>query len=343
MATHKTIISRVILFTGTAISLYFVPWPIVWAWLPPLPDTVQQQVDKGPDMGFDGIIVYVDQGGQAPAFYGAGWKNRAEKIPADPGALFKIGSLDKLYLAVSIVKLVNRDKFSLDGTLAEYFPELKGKIENADKITIRMMLQHRSGIPNFTDTKDFWANPPESKEEALALIYGMPSDFPPGEDHAYCNTNYLLLKMLIEKITGNGFFQFIRGEILEPLKITNTYPSIHTINMDDLMSGYYVGIEEDIKTTDYGAMIATTEDVGTFIRALNHGSVFEGDELKMYASLYDFGHGGLIPGYMTYAYYHEDIDAVVVQVVNTTNFSGYEWNLHQVMYNRIVNILRKNN
>jgi CubicO group peptidase (beta-lactamase class C family) len=206
-----------------------------------------------------------------------------------------------------------------------------------------MMIQHRSGIPNFTDTPDFWSYPPDSSEEALALIYGMPADFSPGEGYVYCNTNYLLLTMLMEKVTGDDFFQFIRHEILEPLNITNTYRSLHTINMVDLMSGYYVGIEEDIKTTDYGAMIATTEDVGTFIRALNDGSVFEGAEQEMYASLYDFGHGGLIPGYMTYAFYHEDIDAVVVQVVNTTNFSGYEWNLHQVMYNRIVNILRKNN
>jgi CubicO group peptidase (beta-lactamase class C family) len=308
-----------------------------------LPDTVQEQVDKGPNMGFDGIIVYVDQGGKAPAFYGAGWKNRAEKIAADPRALFKIGSVDKLYKEVSIVKLANQNKLSLDGTLADYFPELGGKIENVNEITLRMMIQHRSGIPNFTDTPDFWSYPPDSGEEALALIYGMPADFPPGDGYAYCNTNYLLLTMLIEKITGDNFFQYIREEILEPLQLNHTYPSIHAINMDDLMSGYYVGVEEDIKTTDYGTMIATIEDVGTFIRSLNDGSVFEGEEQEIYASLYDFGHGGLIPGYMTYAYYHEDIDAVVVQAVNTTNFSGYEWNLHQIMYNRIINILRKNN
>lgn len=336
-----TVLLRVFLIVGTAISFYFIPWPIIWAWLPPVPDTIQEQVDEAIEHGFDGMMVYVDQAGKEPAFYAGGWKNRAEKIPAGPGTLFKIASVDKLYKAISIVKLANQKKLALDGTLAEYFPDLEDKIANADKITVKMMVQHRSGLPNFTDIPNFWSNPTDNAEEALALIFGLPAEFEPGKKYMYCNTNYLLLTMLIEKASGVGSFDFIKENILQPLQLENTYASIRDIDMDALMSGYYVGIEEDIKTTDYGSMIATAEDVGLFIRALNDGSVFVEGEQEIYASLYEMGHGGLIPGYMTYAYYHPDIDAVVVQMVNTTDFNGYEWNIHQIVYNRIVKILRK--
>jgi CubicO group peptidase (beta-lactamase class C family) len=96
----------------------FAPLQGIWAWILPLPDTVQEQVDDAIDRGLDGIIVYVDQAGQPPAFYAAGWKDRAAQVPADPHALFKIGSISKLYIAAAAAKLVNSGRLSLDGTLA---------------------------------------------------------------------------------------------------------------------------------------------------------------------------------------------------------------------------------
>lgn len=115
----------------------------------PLPDTVQEQLDEAIGHGFDGMIVYVDQTGKPPAFYAAGWHDRKKKIPADPKALFKIASISKLYVAVATAKLVKDGCVSLDKTLADYLPELAERIENADEITLKMMVQHRSGIPNF--------------------------------------------------------------------------------------------------------------------------------------------------------------------------------------------------
>jgi hypothetical protein len=81
--------------------------------------------------------------------------------------------------------------------------------------------------------------------------------------------------------------------------------------------------------------------VGIFLRALNDGSVFDEGEQEIYSSIYEYKHGGLVPGYQSLAEYHEDIDAVVVQFVNTTDFEGYEWNLSEIVYNRIVKILRR--
>jgi CubicO group peptidase (beta-lactamase class C family) len=336
----KTLV-RLVLLIGTIISLYFVPWTIIKAWMEPIPDTIQLQVNEAINMGFDGIIVYIDKGDSNPDFYSAGWKNTENRIPADPHALFKIASIGKLYDAVSVAKLVAGGQLSLDMTVAEAFPELQGRIEYADQITLKMMVEHRSGIPSYTNTPGFWTNPPKTFQETLELVLDLPANFEPGEDYEYSNTNYLLITELIEKTTGMSKFQFIKNEILDPLGLKNTFGSIHDINMDDLMSGYYVGVDEDIKTADYGSMIATAEDVGIFLRALNDGSLLTDEEQEIYSSIYEFNHTGLIPGYQSIAKYHPDIDTVVIQFTNTTNFDGYNWTLSEIVYNRIVSILRK--
>ena len=339
--TKKTWILRIVLISGTLISLYFVPWPILKAKLTPLPDSVQEQINKANDYGFDGIIVYVDKKNTEPSFYAAGYHNKKDKSPAKPDALFKIASIDKLYTAVAIAKLINAGHLSLERSLAEYFPDLAGKIENADKITLRMMLQHRSGIPNFTNTPNFWVDPPKDNQATLERIYGLPGNFEPGEKYEYSNTNFLLISELIQQVTGKKKFQYIKEKILEPLELKNTFASIHDVNLDKVMSGYYVGVEDDIKSTDYGSMLATAGDVGIFLRALNEGSLFEEEEQKIYSSIYTYDHTGLIPGYQSIAKYHSDIDTVVIQFTNTTDFEGYNWSLSEIMYNRIVKILRK--
>ena len=325
--------------------MWFVPWILVQAWILPLPDTVQEQVNEAVGHGFDGIIVYVDESGKPPEFYTAGWNDRKNKIPADPQALFKIGSISKLYLAVAITKLVNDKRLSLDSTLAEHFPELVGRIENAEKITLRLMVQHRSGIPNLTDSPGFWDAPLENSNEALDLALDLPASFEPDEDYGYSNTNYLLLSEVIDKVLGYSHQRYIKEEILIPLELNNTFGSLREVDIDDVMSGYYVGFESDIKTNyyglnGYGSMVATAQDVGIFLRALNDGSLFDEGEQEIYSSIYVYEHGGLLPGYQSLAQYHKDIDTVVIQFINTTNFDGYDWNLSEILLSRIVRIVR---
>mgnify|MGYP001813845949 CR=1 FL=1 len=346
MANKRTKrILRIVFIMASISSLFFVPWILVKAWLLPLPDTVQEQVNEAIGHGFDGMIVYVDEAGKPPEFYTAGWNDRKNKIPADPQALFKIASISKLYVAVAITKLVDDNRLSLDKTLADYFPELMGRIENAEKITLRSMVQHRSGIPNLTDSPGFWEDPPKSSNEALELALDLPANFEPDEDYGYSNTNYLLLAELIDKVVGYSHHQYIKEEILIPLELNNTFGSIREVDIDDVMSGYYVGLEADLKSNDYGlngygSMVATAEDVGIFLRALNDGSVFNEGGQEIYSSIYVYEHGGLIPGYQSLAEYHKDIDTIDVQFVNTTDFNGYEWNLSEIVINRIVKILR---
>jgi len=339
MKKQTTRILRIVLLVGTIISLFFVPWILVWAWILPLPETVQEQVNEAIGHGFDGMIVYVDEAGKPPAFYTAGWHDRKNKIPADPQALFKIASISKLYVAVAITKLVNDKRLSLDKTLADYFPELVGRIENAEKITLRMMVQHRSGIPNYTDHPGYWENPPESREETLELALDLPASFEPDEDYGYSNTNYLLLRELMDKVVGYSRHQYIKEEILLPLGLKNTFSSLSEVDIDDVMSGYHVGYEFDLKTEKYG-MLATAEDVSIFLRALNDGSLFDKGEQEIYSSIYVYEHSGWVPGYQSFAEYHEDIDAVVIQFNNTTDPKLYMWNLSEIVYSRIVKILR---
>ncbi len=333
-------ILRIAFIAASVASLFFVPWILVKAWILPLPDTIQGQLDEATGYGFDGMIVYIDQAGKPPQYYAAGWHNRESQIPAKPDALFKIASISKLYDAVAVTKLVKDGRLSLHKTLAEYLPELAGRIENAEKITLRLMIQHRSGIPNFTDAPNFWAAPTKSYEESLALILDKPANFEPGENYEYCNTNYLLINKIMDDELGYGNFQFIQEEILTPLNLNNTFSSLSEVNLDDVMSGYHVGYPYDLKENDYG-MHATAEDVGTFLRALNDGSLFEPGEQEIYASIYEYEHAGWVPGYQSFAKYYKDIDAVVVEFYSTTDPKLYNWNLSEIINNRIVKILRK--
>jgi len=322
----------------------FPPWDGILAWVAPLPDTVQLQAEDAIGHGLDGIIVYVDQAGRAPAFYCAGWKDRANKVPADSMALFKIASLSKLYMATAAAKLINDQSLSLDDTLADLLPDLVGRIEYADQITLRMLLQHRSGIPNYTDHDEFdWAEPPSEVNEALAMILDKPGDFQPGADYRYSNTNYLLIGSIVDKVLGYGHQRYIREEILDPLGLSHTYGLLRQVDLGDVVSGYHHPYDVDFKEVEFvspsGAMVATAQDVGIFLRALNDGTLLNGEEQAIYSSIYEYGHKGWLLGYQSIARYYDDLDAVVVQFVNTTG--GDSELVALVVYNRIVRILRK--
>ncbi|MFZ6799532.1 serine hydrolase domain-containing protein [Undibacterium sp. Di24W] len=321
----------------------FTPWLAGYAYLKPLPKSVQEQINDAVNFDLDGVIVYVDKKGKAPALYASGWKNKENKIPADPHSLFKIASLSKLYIAAAAAKLVNQKQLSLDQTLADYLPELIGKIENANQITLRMMLQHRSGIPNFVDDPKFpWTNLPTKPIAILQFALDKPADFKPNEKYAYSNTNYLLIGSILDKRLGYSHHHYIKKEILEPLKLTHTYSLLREVNMDALSSGYYIGYDGDLKTQNYvspgGSMVATAEDVGIFLRALIDGSLLNADEQAIFSSIYVYEHTGLLGGYSSIARYHKDIDTVVIQFVNTSG--GNSWMISEIIYNRIIKILR---
>jgi len=325
-------------------TILFTPWALLRMMIAPLPDTGQEQVNEAIDHGLDGIIVYVDQPSMPPAYYAAGWKNKENQVPADPQALFKIASISKLYVAAATAKMVSNRRLSLDDTLADLLPELKGRIEYTDQITLRMLLQHRSGIPDWIDDPDFpWDKPPTDVGKVLELVLDDPAEFEPDRRYDYSNTNYLLIGNILDKTLGYSHRQYIKEEILVPLGLTHTFGLFSDVDPGEVISGYDTHYDGDVKRLDFvfpsGAMVATAEDVGIFLRALNDGSLLNEDEQKIYSTVYTYEHTGLLPGYQSIARYHKDIDAVVIQFVNTSG--GNAWTKSSMVYNRIIRILRR--
>jgi len=311
--------------------------------LQPLPDSIQEQIEYGVDHGMDGIIVCVNRPGETQ-LYSAGWKNREEQIPADPHALFKIASISKLYIAAATTLLIADEKLSPEQTLAELIPEVQGKIEYANQITLKMMIRHRSGIPEYIYKPDFKSDTANYLATA-SLIFGDPADFKPDAKYSYSNTNYLLIGEILDRTLGYSHHEFIKNEILIPLGLSNTYSLYSEVDPDDVMSGYLKGYEHDLKSWDHtqpgGSMIATAEDVATFLRALIDGTLFNKEEQALYSSLYEYEHTGWLPGYTSIVRYHSDINAVVVQFVSTSGKEIYWLELKRI-YKRIVRIIEKN-
>ena len=311
--------------------------------LQPLPDEIGMETDKAIERGFDGIILHVNQPGNTSS-YSAGFDNRENQTPADPQVLFKIASISKLYMVAATSKLVAAEELALESTLAELIPEVDGRIENADEITLKMMVGHRSGIPEYIFHPDFESGTEESYLETAALIYDNPADFSPDKKYAYCNTNYLLLGEILDRTLGYSHHDYIRNEILLPLGLTNTYSLYSEVDSNDVMSGYLKGWDPDLKSLDHtrpgGSMIATAEDVGIFLRALIDGTLLNEKEQVIYSSIYKYEHTGWIHGYTSIARYHPDIDAVVVMFVNTSGTEFFWLELEKV-YDRMVRILEK--
>lgn len=144
----------------------------------------------------------------------------------------------------------------------------------------------------------------------------------------------------MDTVLGYENSRFKQEEILTPLNLINTFGSLKEANLDDVMSGYHVEYPHDLKADDLG-MVATAEDVGIFLRALNDGSLFRQGEQEIYSSIYEYKHAGWVPGYQSFAEYYEDLDAVVVAFYSTTDPKLYNWNLSEIINSRIVKILRR--
>lgn len=313
--------------------------------LQPLPDTIQEQLNDAVDQGMDGIIVCVNRPDDIQ-LYAAGWKNREDQIPADPHALFKIASISKLYIAAATTRLVADEKLSLDKTLAEYIPDVSERIEYADQITLKMMLQHRSGILDYSSEQEVTGETFDDYLSFAARVYDKPAVFEPNKKYRYSNTNYLLIGEIIDRTLGYSHHTYIRDELLTPLGLSNTHNVPGEVNMEEMMSGYLKGWEPDVKDWEFplpgGSMIATAEDVSIFLRALIDGTLFSPEEQAIYTSVYPYEHTGWLPGYTSIARYHPDIDAVVVQFVSTSGKEIY-WLELKRLYKRIVRILKMKN
>ncbi len=339
----KKLIIRAVVLISTAVSLFFVPWNILAYWISPLQSNIQDEIDNALNHEFEAIMVYVDEAGVKNT-YTTGYKSKEDKLLVEADTIVKIASISKLYVAVAATKVVEADLLSLDDTLSDLLPEFKERIENSDEITLKMLLQHRSGIPNFVVDEDFdWDHMPTSNSATLELVLDDPADFAPDKKYSYSNTNYLLIGAILDKTLGYSHHDFIESEIFIPLGLKKTFNLLSEVSKDDVISGYTIGYEFDLKDKEFlnpgGSMLATLEDVGIFIRALNDGTLLTKDEQELYSTVYTYDHTGLLPGYQSFAKYYEDIDTVVIQFNNTSG--GYMWTKAEMLYKNILKIIRK--
>lgn len=146
-----------------------------------IPGSIEEEMQKAVEGKFDGMIVYVNQSGKS-SFYSAGFNNREKQIPADPHDLFKIGSISKLYIAAACTKLIASGALDLEQKLIDLIPEVVTHIEYAEQITLRMMISHRSGIPEYIYEPEFKEGTTESYLTTAKLIYDKAADFKPNKN-----------------------------------------------------------------------------------------------------------------------------------------------------------------
>ena len=168
-----------------------------------------------------GATVIVTRDGK-PVFRKAyGLANVAENTPMLPDMQLRIGSITKQFTAVSILMLEEQGKLSVKDEVRKYLPDFPDK---GSPITIEHLLQHTSGIPNYTSLQAFRSLPDEGV--ALAQVFDVfarePLDFAPGERYSYSNSGYFLLGLIIEKLSGLKYHDYVAKNIFEPLGMKDT-------------------------------------------------------------------------------------------------------------------------
>ncbi|MGE0770455.1 MAG: serine hydrolase domain-containing protein [Cyclobacteriaceae bacterium] len=192
-------------------------------------DALQKIIDRYTAEGVTGVSVGVQQG--ASRWEGAsGFASIEENVAMKACHLMYSQSLAKTYTAVTIFQLNEQGRIDLDQKIGNYLPaQIADHITNSEEITVRMLLNHTSGIYDYAYSyayATYLLNNGDrvfSKETLLDFILDKKAKFKPGERYGYCNTNYFLLAYMVEHITGKSHAQVIRKGILEPLGLEHTF------------------------------------------------------------------------------------------------------------------------
>ena len=280
---------------------------------------------------------------------GSGIGNKATGAAAAPENYFRIGSLTKTFTATVVLQLVDEQRLSLDDKLSKFEPWVPG----AAGITVRQLLNMTSGLFNYTDLDEFWepfgANPlvPWTPRQLVDLAVANPPLSSPGQQYHYCNTNFILLGMIIEEVTGRTAAQEITTRIITRLGLTHTsFPM--TPELPEPYQRGYIPVEGEppgssnlrefsIYTPTVfwtaGGMVSTLSDLKIWMEALADGTLLSD---QMHAAQLNFsapntaeyglgvmgsggvafGHSGEVPGYNTAMYYVPGMDATSITTMN---------------------------
>jgi D-alanyl-D-alanine carboxypeptidase len=218
------------------------------------------------------------------------------EAPVSPEGYFRIGSTTKAFVATVVLQLVADAQISLDDTVESFLPGLvQGNGNDGDAITIRHLLQHRSGIyddyPPLDTADDYYQNRygGYTPDEIVARAMAQPPEFEPGEGWGYANTNYVLLGMIIERVTRRPWYSEVEDRITTRLGLDRT---IWPANSPEIPEPHAKGYELFAGETDLvdvtlvtdadasGGMLSTTADINRFFRALLGGLLLRPAELQ---------------------------------------------------------------
>ena len=302
----------------------------------------------------------------------AGMSDLQNQTPVTPCDLFRIGSISKTYTAVTIMKLFEQGKLELDDKIALYIPDrIVSKIANGNTITIKQLLNHTSGIKNYSDNSKFSAKLANgsidnlSAEDCLSYIYNKSADFSPGTDYSYSNTNFLLLGIIIKNITHkNSAYQAIKELLILPNGYENTfltpttnvvksYLSSHNGFMKDFSELDVRFLDGGLDRTD-GGITANSYDVAFFLHDLMQGAIlnttslelmqeFSGEDnyglgiySKEFGNRVAIGHDGGTVTFTSVVFHFKDINTTVCIltncVSNNINTTIFEGNIYENLY-----------
>jgi D-alanyl-D-alanine carboxypeptidase len=287
--------------------------------------------------GASGAVARVDDG-TGTVRLAAG---KARLVPAQamaPGARFRVGSVTKTFIATVALMQEQLGHLSLDDAVGRWLPRA---VPGADRITLRMLLNHTSGLYNYTDDPGFLARYHRdptlgwAPRQLVAIAVAHRPLFPPGRRWSYSNTNYIVAGMLIEKATGQNIHRMVRERIIDPLHLAGTTFPAHDRGIDGFYAhGYLAPSATDPDYADVtraapslawtaGAVISTVDDLRGFYRALLGGRLLRPRQLREMLTTVPvtpqfryglgifsvrtpcgllWGHDGDIPGYHTMAF-----------------------------------------
>ncbi|MBK8248458.1 MAG: beta-lactamase family protein [Gemmatimonadetes bacterium] len=197
----------------------------------------------------------------------AGW------VPADSATMYRVGSIAKPFTAVMIYQLIDERKLTLDTKLSRFFPRLP----NADSITIRDLLGHTSGVPDFTQGMDGIV--PITRDSILKRIASMPTQFRVGTQRRYSNSNFVLLGYIVESITSSSYAEQLQRRIVRRAGLRRTRYGGAVDPMKNESRAYYFADNHWQRQPDdaiensggAGGVVSTTSDLTRFLAALFRG------------------------------------------------------------------------
>ncbi|MDD2965260.1 MAG: serine hydrolase [Bacteroidales bacterium] len=294
-----------------------------------------------------GLLALVAVEGEPDFIIKLGTANIVTNDPVSEHNAFRIGSVTKTFTATVVLMLADEGLVSLDSSVATYLPDKN--IPSGDSITVRMLGNMTSGLFNYSDDPALWeqfiqsgyslAFPPDS---LLAIAFRHPLNFQPGTAYEYCNTNTVLLGLLIERVTGKPAGEAIHQMVLQPLNLNHSYMAGPFFRSGPYTHGYCLQDEGLTDATNWnpswgytaGAMISTPSDLKRWARYLIDGKLLSekakserfnfatntygfGIEMAAYHGHTWYGHPGLLPGYNTQLWFNPEKKITLVISSNT--------------------------